>query len=250
MSHISIFFKTKLPLTHPPIKETFSLRVKRSIIMDGPLVDERHSQGRKYTSLAVRGLGSSCSATGKSQCCQCSGNSKCGANCQCRESNKACENSTPGRKERCGNSPTVARTDTTVNPVELRTEQHVPVSPHSSTVDTGSVSESQQLAWDALDQQLDGNAQVPGSTSRPALTENVVPLPSAIGRSTSSLVLAYLDQRQGGGGGGLPGTQSPDSPQPGSPATFDLPNLSESQYTSELNIFTDLPPKLGRSSGS
>ena len=117
----------------------------------------------------------------------------------------------------------------------------MPVSPHSSTVDTGSVSESQQLAWDALDQQLDGNAQVPGSTSRPALTENVVPLPSAIGRSTSSLVLAYLDQSQGG----LPGTQSPDYPQPGSPATFDLPNLSESQYTSELNIFTDLPPKLG-----
>ena len=133
----------------------------------------------------------------------------------------------------CRNSPTAARTGTIVNPVELRIGQHVPVSPRSPTeatvVHTGAVSESQQLAWDALDQQLDGNAQVPGSTSRPTLPENDMPLS---GRSTSSQLLAYLDQSQGH----LPGTRSPDSPQPGNPATLHLPNLSEPQST----IFTDL----------
>ncbi|XP_065177350.1 uncharacterized protein LOC135808131 [Sycon ciliatum] len=58
-----------------------------------------------------------------------------------------------------------------------------------------------------------------------------MPPSSTIGRSTSSQLLAYLDQSQDDLP--VPGPHEPDCPQPGRPATFDLPVYTE---TARINF--------------
>ena len=140
------------------------------------------------------------------QCCQCTGNSKCGKDCCCREAGKLCEDCGPGNRARCRNSQTIAAR---ASPVGFRTIRYIPAAASptrrpttlgeahvsqqsaqdSPPLDkfhtdgqgqgldsTKQVSDSQQLAWDALeqlhvaelcvdgqDQGLDGTTQVSAS---------------------------------------------------------------------------------------